>query len=119
MLILDASILDPRFNKFVLLGFSPKDNKDRIWNMIRQMMRDTAVLPLGLDEDDNDSELDLNRSNNTQGREQGYVEAMLGVTETTELDMLEQAEHHQHDDANNDDDEVLNCVDAELLLYKK
>lgn len=113
-LVLVASFLDPRF-KFGP-GFSNED-KDRIWNLIRQMMRDTAVLPLGLDDDDNDTELDLDMSKKTPGRQQLYVEAML--TEITELAMVEQAEHHENDDANNNDDEVLKRVDAELLFYKR
>ena len=116
-LILVASFLDPRF-KFGP-GFSAED-KNRIWNMIRQMMRDTAVMDLGLNEDNDSESADLNRRSNTQeGRgQQGYVDAMF--TEITELAMEEQAEHHhQHDDTNNNDDEVINHVDAELLLYKR
>lgn len=113
-----SSLLDPRF-KFGP-GFSPDDKND-IWNIIRQMMIDEV--DNNDDDDYGDESVDAEQNNPAQQqmrrgphRHAGYVDEMF--VELDELAMAEQVEHQQNN-LNPVNDDVMNRVDAELLLYKR
>lgn len=114
-LALVASLLDPRF-KFGP-GFSVQD-KNYVWNIIGQMMTQIAMLEHQEQDDEPLREPGLNQQQQQQ-RRQGYVDAMF--LELNEMAMAEQAENENNHDHNNNNyqDDILNVVDAELLLYKR
>ncbi len=112
-LALVASLLDPRF-KFGP-GFSNED-KNYVWNIIGQMMTQTAMLEHQEQDDEPLREPDLNQQQ--QQRRRGYVDAMF--LELNEMAMAEQAENNNNNENdNNRRNDILDVVDAELLLYKR
>lgn len=108
-----SSLLDPRF-KFGP-GYSIND-KNYIWNIVKQMMTNEVVgqdQNLNNGRDSMDAEAEGNQQNEQQ--RQSYVDAMF--VELNDMAMAEEAENeHVH---NNDNDDVMNRIDAELLLYKR
>ncbi len=112
-LALVASLVDPRF-KFGP-GFSDVD-KNYIWNIIRQMMTHIAV---GEQQREEEPLLEERRQQQ-QPRRAGLVDAMF--LELNQMAMEEQAANGEDDNNNNnnnDHEDVVNRVDAELLLYKR
>jgi hypothetical protein len=106
-LALVASLVDPRF-KFGP-GFSEFD-KSYIWNIIRQMMTHIAV---GVNQ--REEEPLLEGGEQQQQPRAGIVDVMFH--ELNQMAMEEQAAN-AGDDVIHEDEDVVNRVDAELLLYK-
>jgi hypothetical protein len=106
-LALVASLVDPRF-KFGP-GFSEFD-KTYIWNIIRQMMTYIAV---GANQREEAPILE-------EGEQQQRPRASLVDVMFIELNQMAMEEHAANagDDVIKEDEDVVNRVDAELLLYK-
>jgi hypothetical protein len=116
-LALVSTLLDPRF-KFGP-GFSEQD-KNAIWNIIRQMMTQVAMFEV-----QQQQEVEYRDEERAQAprRPAGPVDAMFQELNQLAMDeqtvIAEGGEGNNYHNPDRDHDDLINRVDAELLLYKR
>ena len=108
-----ASLLDPRFK--VGPGYTNHD-KNYIWNIIRQMMSNKVALQDNANKDNGNSMEEGQYTSTQEQKRHNYVDGMF--VEINDLVTMTEQEQNEHENIIDANDDIMNRVYAELVLYK-